>query len=344
MVEEKRKAKEKQKKYIRYAFAIAGLIFAVFFILSLIAHNKRLEEERLRGIAYSQRDSVTKEISKLKTFLNALKADSARLSQTGKLKIIYRDTSNSSSIIPDTNAYKLRIDLLLKDSIYFAGRISFLESVIVILRDSVRDNTTELTRLKTEIIVLKDTIDRLRTLILEKDRNSKDLNDRYFDLKSKYESVLVELKEVRKQLADCIRNCTFPPNPINQASDTSKCLKIELNYSNATDYYPSLLPDKLNIYLIPYTQKNISLIKEASNYYQVDESRLAQAEGRIKGQYNGSYFIFPNLKSGQKYFLKVSTLYGNYLIYNRTTDNCETEQAQVNTDLEIIKMLMLDNR
>jgi hypothetical protein len=125
MVEEKRKAKEKQKKYIRYAFAIAGLIFAVFFILSLIAHNKRLEEERLRGIAYSQRDSVTKEISKLKTLLNALKADSARLAQTGKLKIIYRDTSNSSSIIPDTNAYKLRIDLLLKDSIYFAGRMLF---------------------------------------------------------------------------------------------------------------------------------------------------------------------------------------------------------------------------
>jgi hypothetical protein len=87
-----------------------------------------------------------------------------------------------------------------------------------------------------------------------------------------------------------------------------------------------LLPDKFNIYLIPYTQKNISLIKEASNYYQVDESRLAQAEGRIKGQYNGSYFIFPNLKSGQKYFLKVSTLYGNYLIYNRTTDNCETKK------------------
>jgi len=86
------------------------------------------------------------------------------------------------------------------------------------------------------------------------------------------------------------------------------------------------LPDKLNIYLIPYTQNNMALIKEASNYYQVDESRLQKAEGSIKAHYAAPYFIFSNLKSGQRYLLKVSTLYGNYLIYNRTIDGCETKK------------------
>jgi hypothetical protein len=303
MAEERRKAKEKQKKYIRYAFAIAGLIFTIFFILSFIANQKRLEEERLRNLAYRERENVNKEILGLKSVVDSLKSDSARLARSGKIKIIYRDTT-INKFIHDT-IYQF------KDSPYLIDSITHLKYIILVLKDSLNKKETRIKKITDTLIVYSAT---------------KQIDEgKYNDLKKKYEELLREIENLRRQLADCIRKCQFPTPP-NSAVDTSKCLKLELNYSNKADYYPSLLPDKLNIYLIPYTQKNMALIKEASNYYQVDESRLEQAEGRVKAQYNAPYFIFSNLKSGQKYLIKISTLYGNYLVYNRTTDNCETKK------------------
>jgi hypothetical protein len=84
-----------------------------------------------------------------------------------------------------------------------------------------------------------------------------------------------------------------------------------------------LLPDKLKVYLIPITLANKDLVKAASTYESVEEYRLENAEGRVKGIYKAPYFIFPNLKVNQKYLIKISTLYGNYHIYERKKDGAE---------------------
>jgi Novel STAND NTPase 1 len=303
MIEERRKAKEKQKKYIRYAFAIAGLIFAVFLILSLLANNRRLKEERLRERAYAERTMAEADVNKLSGIIKGLRLDSTRLADNNKAKIIYKDSCTSKHF-RDSIYQKITID-----SMYFTGRVAYLESVIIILRDS-------LSKKNTQIVTLKDTLKEYRVMILTKEKSYKELLEKFNDLKTRYDSLLTVIKHLRAELADCIKNCQFPAPPAKPI-DTSNILKLQLKYSIAEGYYHSLLPDKLKVYLIPITTANKPLVKAASTYDSIEEYELENAEGSIKGIYKAPYFIFPNLKINQKYLIKISTLYGNYHIYER---------------------------
>lgn len=130
-------------------------------------------------------------------------------------------------------------------------------------------------------------------------------------------------KKLRRQIADLIRNCQYPALPC-PSIDTTNSLKLQLNYTQTKEYYPSLLPDKIRIYMIPFAVKNMSLIRTASTFDQCDESKLANAEGSISGQYCNSYFIFPNVKPGMKYLVKICTLYGNYVVYEKKSAGAET--------------------
>jgi hypothetical protein len=250
------------------------------------------------------------DVNKLSDIIKELRQDSIRLAANNKPVIIYKD-SCTSKYFRDSIYHKIRID-----SLYFTDRIAHLESIIIILRDS-------LSKKNTQIVTLKDTLKEYRLMILTKEKDYKELLAKFNDRKSKYDSLLIVIQNLRVDLANCIKNCQFPAPPTKPIIDTSNSLMLQLNYSSAEGYYHSLLPDKLKVYLIPITLANKDLVKAASTYESVEEYRLENAEGRVKGIYKAPYFIFPNLKVNQKYLIKISTLYGNYHIYERKKDGAE---------------------
>jgi len=309
MAEERKRAKEKQKKIILFSLGVAAIIFLVFLFLAKHENQKRIEAKE----EFDRLDSLNHVLGPV---VAQLRADSARLALIGGT--IIHDTVE---VLPDST--RMRLEALINDSIFNAAKISRLELLIRALNDEIKKKNEEIQRLIDSCAAGAN----CNEVIAACEKRYGELQAKYNDLNSKYNGLLDENRQLRATIAGLYRTCNCPP-PAPLISDTANCLKLQLTYTANKNFYPSLVPDKLGVYLIPFTEKNQALIKAARSYDRINETLLERAEGSIKGLYSESgtpYFIFPRLKTGQKYLLKVATLYGNFDVFTKSGTGCEVK-------------------
>ncbi|HLF45453.1 MAG TPA: hypothetical protein VI548_03465, partial [Chitinophagaceae bacterium] len=160
---------------------------------------------------------------------------------------------------------------------------------------------------------------------VEEDPQYIDLLNKYEQEKQNYNSLLKEFNELKKLFDDYTRRIPdpVPVKPKTISFDSSNSLKLNLYYSLKQNDLVSP-PDNTIIYLIPYTQKNMRVIKNASVYeISCDESFLKEAKDRKTAiPFNGSFY-FPDVKPG-KYLVKICTYYGGYYTYHKTKEGMES--------------------
>jgi regulator of replication initiation timing len=220
----------------------------------------------------------------------------------------------------DISALKKQINDLINDTIALNNRIRKLEtdnsnliSENLSLKDSLSKKAAEIKILVKDTAILKETIRADRIIIANKTREYDELQSRYDKLLDKYNDLLNKEKTIRKDIADSIRGVQYPPSACPMI-DTKNSLQLTIYYTRNQTYYPSIQPEKINIYLIPYTNDNIQTIRRAKvyDYYNFDEPALEKA-GKKALYCNGNYY-FSNVSPG-KYLVKVCTLYGAYKDY-----------------------------
>ncbi len=144
-------------------------------------------------------------------------------------------------------------------------------------------------------------------------------------LQKKYDSLLTEYIT----LNNLFNNYTnrFPdPVPIQQNRlmlDTVNSLKIKLYYGSK---YNTMLnpPENLTIYLIPYSNRNARIIRNAKVYeINCDESDIQKAEAYKTAVFKNGYYYFAGVAEG-KYLIKICTYYGGYYNYTKRSAGMET--------------------
>ncbi len=156
-------------------------------------------------------------------------------------------------------------------------------------------------------------------IITTKTKEYNDLKKKYDDLKIAYDSLLIKYndlankeKTIRKDIADSIRVVQYPPSPC-PTIDLQNSLQLAIYYTKDQKYHPSVNPEKINIYLIPYNDANTQVIRKAKvyDYYNFNEPALIKAkDSKIAFYCDGTYY-FPNVNPG-RYLVKICTLYGAY--------------------------------
>lgn len=340
---EAKELKEKTKKRIKQIVTYLLLVGAVAFIA--ITASAFLEKQRLEGRA----DDIKKQIIRDSIYLAGLKGKVDTITEYIKSHPIppvsNTNDENVESLLkklngisPDFASFHLHNEndiKQLKDSISrFPGIPLDIFNANLILRNQVRDLTLSNERLKKSFDslyiaytnierALNEIKTRYETLILTVN-DLRNQNNRLNEINNGLDK---DNKALRAEIARLYRECNCPtpnpPKPTPSNPDTANCLKLQLSYTNSKNYYPSLLPNKLKIYLIPYASENLSLIRKASSYEQIDEAILDRSEGRIIGQYSEPYFIFRGLKPGEKYLIKICTLYGNYETFTKKPTGCD---------------------
>ena len=118
--------------------------------------------------------------------------------------------------------------------------------------------------------------------------------------------------QLRKKIADSIRVIQFPRSPC-PVVDAKNSLQLAIYYTKNQKYYPGIEPEKINIYLIPYNDENMQVIRKAKSYdyYNFNEPALQKAKGSKRALYCDGTYYFSNVAPG-KYLVKVCTLYGAY--------------------------------
>lgn len=149
---------------------------------------------------------------------------------------------------------------------------------------------------------------------------------KYIELQKKYDSLLAVYNRLDKLFSDYTDR--FPdPIPIatdaKKVFDTTNSLKLKLYYSNKYNVRINP-PDNLTIYLIPYSDKNSRVIKDAKVYeINCDETNLKKAEKRKTAIFSNGYYYFPDVDAG-KYLIKICTYYGGFYTYNKRSAGMET--------------------
>jgi hypothetical protein len=121
---------------------------------------------------------------------------------------------------------------------------------------------------------------------------------------------------------DEITNIAIGSNKNSIADDLdSNSLKLKFNKKHNTNK-----PGTFNVYLIPDSSYNRSILKQAEYYdLRTNEDKLfpnAKA-GIRKAKFSDGYYYFPNLPVG-KYLIKVCTYYGNFQKYIKGKTGTET--------------------
>ena len=223
-----------------------------------------------------------------------------------------------------------------------AGGIRIRDSIRIITKDSLRirdsiritditnsnnpsnsaDNS-ELRSLRMRLAALISDTAELGSKLRASIKTNAELKSKYDSLFEKYKDAIKEIEKLRKDLADCIRNNPPRITPCEKI-DTTNSLLLDLNYKQLISYYPSLRPQDIKIFLVPYTGRNLKIIRASSVYDTYDETMLEKAEGSIRGHFCAPYYIFPNVPAGNKYLLKVCTLYGTFKTYIKNAKGSET--------------------
>ena len=154
--------------------------------------------------------------------------------------------------------------------------------------------------------------------------------DSLYDLleirQKKYDSLLAEYDKLKK-LFDSYTNRFPDPVPIQQKKvislDTTNSLRVKLYYGSK--YNKKINPpDNLTIYLIPYTQNNTRIIKNAKVYeINCDESDIKKAIAYKTAVFMNGFYYFPDVNSG-KYLIKICTYYGGFYNYTKRSSGMET--------------------
>lgn len=216
-----------------------------------------------------------------------------------------------------------------------------IDSIIASLPSSVRDSAkidslkTLADDLKARYAALTVKYDRaVDSLSMSKPRimrGSKPVfyveeDPKYIELQKKYDSLLALYNKLDKLFSDYTDRI---PDPIPIATqskkvfDTTNSLKLKLYYSNKYNVKTNP-PDNLTIYLIPYSDKNSKVIKDAKVYeINCDETNLKKAEMRKTAIFSNGYYYFPDVDAG-KYLIKICTYYGGFYTYNKQSAGMET--------------------
>ena len=216
-----------------------------------------------------------------------------------------------------------------------------IDSIIASLPSSVRDSA-KIDSLKAEADDLRD---RYKVLTVKYDRAVDSLSTRnprmmrmprpaydvegdpkYINLQKKYDSIVALYNKLDKLFNDYTNRI---PDPIPIVADKKKefdstnSLRLKLYYGNKynTKVNP---PDNLTIYLIPYSNKNSQVIKDAKVYeINCDEASLKKAENRKTAIFRNGFYYFPDVDAG-KYLIKICTYYGGFYTYSKRSSGMET--------------------
>ena len=296
---------------------IAGGAFAV---LSYKSRQAQLALKEFENAMTFKKDSLEKEF--LKKYPSA---ENQVTRINGKDSVIYlKDTSLNRKItdlINDTLAKHIKIEDLKLE-------IESLKSEKLLLQNSLSEKEADIKILVRDTAILNESIRINKTIILAKTKDYNDLKKKYDDLQSqydslfsKYQALLKKEKTIRKDIADSIRIVQYPPSPC-PTIDTKNSLQLAIYYTKDEKYHPGVSPEKINIYLIPFNNANIQVIKKARAYdfLNFNEPDLQKAAGSKRASYcNGTYY-FSNVTPG-KYLVKVCTLYGAFKEFNIVKGN-----------------------
>jgi hypothetical protein len=308
----RKKVIKRALRWIIPLLLIAGAMFA------FLSYKSRVAERELKKFEYAikfKKDSLEKE------FLETHPAGQTKIIKVhGKDSVVYlKDRSQFDSL-------NKQITDLIKDTLAKHYRIEDLESEIsklnlerLLLKDSLSKKAAEIKILVRDTAILKETIHIDRIIISNKTKDYDDLKKKYNDLQSAYDKLLAKYndlvnkeKTIRKDIADSIRVVQYPPSPC-PTIDTKNSLQLAIYYTKNEKYHPGVVPEKINIYLIPYNDANTQVIRKAKvyDYYTFNETALQNAKGSKRALYcNGTYY-FSNVTPG-RYLVKVCTLYGAY--------------------------------
>ena len=308
-----------RKKVIKRAliWVIPLLLIAggVFAFLSYKSRKAQKDLEKFKYAMAFKKDSLEQE------FL--LKHPPVKPS--GKGPVIY---------VKDTTLNK-QLDYLIKDTLAKHFKIESLESEIVklkseklLLQNSLSKKEAEIKILTRDTAMLNETIKLDRITISNKTKDYEVLKKKYDELQlkydslfSKYQNLVNKEKTIRKDIADSIRVVQYPPSPC-PTIDTKNSLQLAIYYTKNQKYYPGIDPEKINIYLIPYNDANMQVIRNAKVYdsYNYNEPALKNAKGSQRALFCQGTYYFSNVSPG-KYLVKVCTLYGAFREFNIVKGN-----------------------
>jgi hypothetical protein len=217
-----------------------------------------------------------------------------------------------------------------------------IDSIIASLPSSVRDSA-KIDSLKTEADSLRNryaalTVKYQRAVDSLSIQNPKIMKlpsrQKEFDYliaqlshqQTKYDSLLNEYNKL-KNLFDGYTDRFPDPVPIKEKKitsfDTTNSLRLKLYYSNKYNVKINP-PDNLTIYLIPYSDKNSRVIKDAKVFeINCDEANLKKADKRKTAIFSNGYYYFPDVDAG-KYLIKICTYYGGFYTYSKQSSGMET--------------------
>ena len=308
-----------RKKVIKRALIwVIPLLLIAGGVFAFLSYKSRKAQKDLEEFKYAmafKKDSLEQE------FL--LKHPPVKPS--GKGPVIY---------VKDTTLNK-QLDYLIKDTLAKHFKIESLESEIVklkseklLLQNSLSKKEAEIKILTRDTAMLNETIKLDRITISNKTKDYEVLKKKYDELQlkydslfSKYQNLVNKEKTIRKDIADSIRVVQYPPSPC-PTIDTKNSLQLAIYYTKNQKYYPGIDPEKINIYLIPYNDANMQVIRNAKVYdsYNYNEPALKNAKGSQRALFCQGTYYFSNVSPG-KYLVKVCTLYGAFREFNIVKGN-----------------------
>ncbi len=347
--------KRLRKRRNRILTILGFLIIPSLFVFAFFTYEAK--------IAKSKRDDVNADKNRLESLVKSLKQDSARLSKKVPVTEDKKESTNGNkktdSVVnneSDIDSIRLllrKIDTLNNTIDSLNAQIKGLEETSIKLiaenKNLIDQNKKLIAENKSLIARNKKLIEERNGLIIENNKLRKE-NDRLSneidrlnkeidrlskenDLKSrKIKELESQLAEAKKILDACMKEKDYtyvppPPSPCPNI-DTKNSLRLTIRYTRDTIYYPTISPEKINIYMIPYNDDNMQIIRDnmkiirrakVYDYYDFNEAALDSAKGSKKAKYCNGFYYFPNspgdIKEG-KYLIKVCTLYGAYKIYN----------------------------
>lgn len=308
----RKKAIKRALLWIIPLLLIAGAAFA---ILSYKSRQAQLALTEFNDALKFKKDSLRDDFLK-----KYPPGKSQVIKVNGKDSIIYREDTSV------TNPLNKQIDSLVNDTLVkhnkIIGLLLDIEKLKLekqSLQDSLSQKAAEIKLLARDTALLRATINIDRGIISTKTKEYNDLKKSfdslqlaYNNLDSKYKSLLEKEKTIRKDIADSIRTVNYPPSHC-PTINTKNSLQLAIYYTKDEKYHPGVNPEKINIYLIPYNDSNMPIIKKARtyDYFNFNEPELQKAKGSKLGEYCDGTYYFSNVTPG-RYLVKVCTLYGSY--------------------------------